>query len=115
MGSGLSRRKLDLLLALAVALLLAAPAAASPLDDAKQAGHLGEQADGYVGVRSDAPESAHELAGRINVERGDRYAEIAAKNDTSPAAVAALAGRKLLERAPSGQWVRDSSGNWRRK
>ena len=64
MGSGLSRRKLDLLLALAVALLLAAPAAASPLDDAKQAGHLGEQADGYVGVRSDAPESAHELAGR---------------------------------------------------
>lgn len=104
-----------LALSLAVALLGGFPAAASPLDDAKHAGQLGEQADGYVGVRPGAPESAHELAGEINAARGTRYAEIAAKNDTSPAAVAALAGKKLIERAPPGQWVLDSSGKWQRK
>ena len=66
-------------------------------------------------MRPGAPESAHALAGEINAARGTRYAEIAARNDTSPAAVAALAGRKLIDRAPSGQWVRDASGNWRKK
>ena len=115
MVSRISPLKLELLLALAVALLLGAPAAASPLDDAKQAGHLGEQADGYVGVRSGAPDSAQQLAGRVNAGRSERYAEIAAKNATDPAAVAALAGKKLIDRAPAGQWVRDSSGKWRRR
>lgn len=113
-AGGLAMR-LTLVLILGAVLLGGWPAAASPLDDAKQAGQLGEQADGYVGVRPGAPESAHQLAGRINSERGERYAEIAAKNDTSPAAVAALAGKKLIGRAPAGQWVRSSSGEWRRK
>jgi uncharacterized protein YdbL (DUF1318 family) len=29
--------------------------------------------------------------------------------------VAALAGAKLVERAPAGQYVMDSSGKWRKK
>ncbi|MBW2493361.1 MAG: DUF1318 domain-containing protein, partial [Deltaproteobacteria bacterium] len=29
--------------------------------------------------------------------------------------VAALAGAKLVERAPAGQYVLDSSGNWLKK
>ena len=108
-------RRLALAIALGASLLLAAPALASSLDEAKAAGHVGEQADGYLGVRPGAPQSAHQLASRINAERGTRYAQIAARNDTSPAAVAALAGKKLIERTPSGQWVRDASGNWRRR
>lgn len=104
-----------LALALVLAVLAAGPAVASPLDDAKQAGYVGEQADGYLGVRPGAPDSAHELAATINAERGTRYAEIAAANGASPAAVAALAGKKLIARAPAGQWVRDASGKWLRK
>jgi len=62
-----------------------------------------------------APPSAQPLVDRINRERAEHYAAIAAKNDTSPAAVAALAGQKLLQRAAPGEWIRDASGSWRRK
>jgi uncharacterized protein YdbL (DUF1318 family) len=99
----------------ALALLAAAPAFASPLDDAKRAGHVGEQADGYVGVRPDAPESARVLADRINAERAERYREIAVSAGTSPTAVAALAGQKLVARASPGEWVRDAEGKWRQQ
>jgi uncharacterized protein YdbL (DUF1318 family) len=75
---------------------------------------VGELAEGYVGVRPGAPASARQLADDINGKRARRYAEIAARNDTDPAAVAALAGKKLVERAPAGQWVRGAQGNWRK-
>lgn len=96
----------------AAALLGAAPALASPLDDAKRAGQVGEQSDGYVGVIPGAPASARALADRINAERAEHYAEIAAKTRTSPTTVAALAGRKLVERAAPGEWIRDADGQW---
>lgn len=99
----------------AAALLLALPAAAAPIDDAKAAGHLGEQADGYLGVPPGAPASARALADEINAQRAKHYGEIASRNGTDPAAVAALAGQKLIQRAPSGQWVRGSDGTWKKK
>jgi hypothetical protein len=99
----------------ALALLVATPAFASPLDDAKLAGHVGEQADGYLGVRPAAPESARALADRINTERAERYGEIAGKTGTSPTAVAVLAGQKLIARASPGEWVRDADGKWRQQ
>jgi uncharacterized protein YdbL (DUF1318 family) len=102
--------------ALAVASLLAAlPAAANELDAAKAAGHVGEQADGFLGVVPGAPSSAQGLVVRINEERALRYGEIAAKNKTSPSAVAALAGKKLIGRTPPGQWIRDADGKWTKK
>ena len=100
---------------LAAAFLLALPALASPLDDARQAGHVGEQVDGYLGMPPGAPDSAQEFVDRINAERGSRYAEIAAKNQTRPEAVAGVAGEKLVERAAAGEWVRDAEGNWTQK
>jgi len=115
MVAGDAPMKLIFALGLAIALLGAFPAAASPLDDAKQAGHVGEQADGYVAVRPGAPSSAQELVNQVNTGRSAHYAAIAAKNGTDPAAVAALAGSKLIARTPSGQWVRDASGAWRQK
>jgi len=99
----------------ASALLLALPASASSLDDAKAAGHLGEQADGYVGLPPGAPNSAKTLADEVNGKRSKRYAQIATKRDTSPAAVAALAGKKLVDRAPAGQWVQNAAGKWVKK
>jgi uncharacterized protein YdbL (DUF1318 family) len=105
-------RRLRIALA-AAALLLPLAAGASPLDDARRAGHVGEQADGYLGLPPGAPESARALADGINAERAEHYAEIATKNGTSPAAVAALAGQKLIERTPPGQWFRGSDGKWK--
>ena len=98
-----------------LALLAATPALATPLDDAKRAGQVGEQADGYLGVVPGAPASARALADRINAERAEHYAGIAAKTGTSPAAVAAQAGQKLIARASPGEWVRDADGKWRQR
>ena len=99
----------------AAALLLALPAVASPLDEAKAAGQLGEQADGYLGLPPGAPQSAETLRDEINGERKSRYDAIAKKNGTSADAVAALAGKKLIERTPEGQWVRSPGGEWVRR
>ena len=108
------RNSLSVALAV-VTLLIALPAAADGHDTAKAAGHVGEQADGFLGVAPGAPSSAQGLVSRINKERAVRYGEIAAKNNTSPAAVAALAGKKLVGRTPAGQWVRGSDGKWTKK
>ena len=105
------RRTLHVAVA-AAALLLALPAAASPLDDAKAAGQVGEQADGFLGLPPGAPSSARSLADQINAKRRVRYGEIAKKNGASPDAVAALAGKKLIDRTPAGQWMRGNDGKW---
>ena len=107
--------KLRAAIVLAITLLLAFPAFASPLADAKAAEHVGEQADGYLGVVPGAPASAQALVDQINAGRKSKYAEIASTNETSAAAVAALAGGKLVGHTASGLWYRDSSGKWERK
>ena len=98
------------------ALLLALPAAANEeIDNAKRSGWIGEQADGFLGVVPGAPASAGALVNRVNSGRAAKYAEIARQNGTTPAAVGALAGEKLVARARAGEWVRDASGNWRQR
>jgi hypothetical protein len=102
------------LLALLLALGLAAPAGALDLGEAKAKGLVGEQADGYVGVVAGGAE-ASALAKQVNAKRRAEYAEIAEKRGTTVEAVAALAGRKLVERTPSGQYVRGTGGGWVKK
>lgn len=92
------------------------PAGSVELEDAKGRGLVGERADGFVGVVVANPTpDVVALADSVNAKRRARYAEIAAKNGTAVDAVAALAGAKLIERAPTGQWVTDAEGNWYRK
>lgn len=99
-----------------VALALPAPAAALDLEAAKAKGLVGEKADGYLGVvAASAPADVRALADSVNAKRRAKYEEIARKNGTPVDAVAALAGEKLVARAPAGQWVTDAGGNWRRK
>src|SRR5262245_18210759 len=102
-------------LALAGAFVLAAPARALDLDGARAQGLLGEQADGYVGVVAAMPSpEVVALAEQVNAKRRAHYAEIAARNGTPVEAVAALAGKKLVESAPSGQWIKPK-GEWLKK
>lgn len=100
---------------LAGALALAAPAWALTLDEARNQGLVGEQADGYVAVvpGKSSPE-ASQLVSEVNAKRKARYAEIAARNGTPVEAVAALAGKKLIENAPSG-WMVKPNGDWVKK
>jgi uncharacterized protein YdbL (DUF1318 family) len=106
-------------LAIAAILLLVAnaPSAfADELDAAKTAGHVGERADGYLGVVStSAPASAKALVDAVNAKRRAKYAEIAKQNGTAVEAVAALMGEKLIDRAPAGQYVMGADGHWTKK
>ncbi len=108
-------RMLGALIALAFCLSAAPSLAASELDAAKAAGHVGERADGTVGlVSSSAHESAKALVESVNAARKKSYAGIAAKNGLDPAAVAVQAGKKLMGRTEPGQYVNDGSG-WKKK
>jgi uncharacterized protein YdbL (DUF1318 family) len=96
--------------------LWAAPAAAASLDQAKAAGQVGERIDGYVGVvDAGAPGDVKALVEKINAERKAKYAEIAEKQGAPVAAVAQIAGKKLIERAPKGEYVMGADGQWQRK
>ncbi len=101
---------------LACLLLLSLPAAASPLDDAKAAGLVGERPDGYIGLVSDgAPADIRGLVSSINEKRRAKYETIAKKSGASVGAVAKLAGDKLIARTAKGQYVLDAAGVWTRK
>jgi uncharacterized protein YdbL (DUF1318 family) len=102
------------LAALLLALGPPVPAAALELEQAKARGLVGEQADGYLGV-VEASAEARALAERVNAKRRAEYAEIAKKRGTSESAVAQLAGQKLVQRTPGGQYVRGSDGRWVKK
>jgi uncharacterized protein YdbL (DUF1318 family) len=91
-------------------------AEAGALEDAKAQGLVGERIDGYLGVvDSGAPGSVRSMVDQINAEREAKYAEIAKKQGAPVVAVAQIAGKKLIERAPSGEYVMGADGNWRQK
>jgi uncharacterized protein YdbL (DUF1318 family) len=96
--------------------LAALPVAAQSLDAAKAAGQIGERIDGYVGVvDANAPGDIRKLVDQVNAGREAKYAEIAAERGTSVQAVAQIAGQKLIERAPPGEYVMGADGRWRQK
>jgi uncharacterized protein len=95
---------------------LAAPAFAASLDQAKAAGQVGERIDGYLGVVDvNAPGDVRALVDQINAERQAKYKEIADKQGAPVAAVAQIAGKKLLERTPAGEYILGADGQWRQK
>ncbi len=100
-----------------LAALLVAPALAAGLNTAKNAGTVGEMANGYVGVvAGKSVDAATQRAiDEINLQRQQQYRAIAKKNNVPVNAVAALAGKKLIEREPGGRSVRDSTGAWKTK
>ena len=102
------------LVATALLLTLAVPALALDLDGARANGSLGEQANGYVGIVASPTPELEKLAADVNAKRKAHYEEIAARNGTAVEAVAALAGKKLVESAPSGQFVK-TNGGWTKK
>jgi hypothetical protein len=88
--------------------------AALTLDTAKQQGLVGERADGLLGaVAAPSPDIAA-LVERTNSERLERYTSIAAKNGTDVTQVQAIAGKKLVEQTPAGEYVM-VSGGWQKK
>lgn len=112
----LRRAFITSLLALGLfAVIPGGPALALDLEQAKAAGLVGERADGLLGAVPSAPApEIRALIDRINGDRMAEYRRIAQQNNTSPQAVMAIAGSKLIDRAPDGQFVNPGDG-WVRK
>lgn len=102
--------------AAAVLLMFSLGAFAMDLQQAKSAGWIGEQIDGYVGlVRGDAPPEVRQLVQSINDQRRQHYRRIASQQDIDVQKVELLAAEKAIEKTPPGQHVQDTAGNWLRK
>lgn len=100
----------------AVSFLPVRIASALTLEEAKAQGFVGERPDGFVGiVDPKAPAAVRALVEEVNAKRRTAYQEIAHKNGVPFEAVAALAGKKLIEKTPPGQWVMDEKGQWVRR
>ena len=83
------------------------------LGEAKQQGWLGERPDGYLGlVKPSAPSKIVEFMKDINRKRRDVYRNIASKNGTALSAVEALAGKKAIQKTPSGQFIMQPNRTW---
>jgi len=84
------------------------------IDQAKAAGSVGEQADGYVGFRNPSSDAALRAAvDATNAGRRAAYARSAADAGTSAdVAGARMFESQLLPRIQSGQWYRNAQGQW---
>jgi uncharacterized protein YdbL (DUF1318 family) len=100
---------------IAVLLAAASTAFALDLDAAKRRGLIGERPDGYVEVvGNDASPEVRTLATDVNAKRRAAYEKVARQNGAPLADVAKIAGKKLIDGAPSGIYVK-IDGAWMKK
>ncbi|MBN8605865.1 MAG: YdbL family protein [Caulobacterales bacterium] len=107
--------------AIAATLTLATPAmgqAGDPLAQARAAGQIGEQADGYLGFVPGASISA-DLRGRVeqnNIQRRQLYTRRAGERSVSVNEMAAAVACEVFERRIAvGERYRDEGGQWRQR
>ena len=106
--------------ALVGALALASPAAAQDavLNQARAAGQVGEQADGYLGIVSGAQVSA-DVRARVdqnNIRRRALYTQRATERGASVNEMAAAVACEVFQgRIAVGEHYRDEGGQWRQR
>ena len=117
----MSFRKLFVVTAAVAALGVAAGAAfaqtaaqKSMIDAAKAQGTVGEQADGYLGFRVTSSDPALTQAVTVtNSARREAYARSGqAAGTTAEVAAARMFEAQLLPRLSTGEWYRNSQGQW---
>jgi len=83
------------------------------LDQARAAGEIGEQADGYVGAVKGASGDLKARIDQINIKRKAAYTQLAEKRGVSVNEVAAATACELFQsRVGPGQFYRTESGQW---
>jgi len=84
------------------------------LQQAKQAGMVGERTDGYLGVIK-GPADAKSLVLIVNKKRLMVYRNLAKKNKISLNNVAILAGKKAIAKTAKGNYIQSAQGGWVKK
>jgi len=87
------------------------------VDNAKAAGLVGEQADGFLGFVKPASDAALKAAvDEINAGRAQIYREAAARNGVTPLAAGGAAFQTvILGKLKPGEYYRPEDGGWTRK
>ena len=89
---------------------------ASAVQAAINAGSVGEQADGYLGVKGSVGADVRAAVDAINIKRRAAYTDLAAKRGVTVQDVAASVGCTTLKnRVGDGQAYRLPDGVWRTK
>jgi uncharacterized protein YdbL (DUF1318 family) len=99
---------------IAAIVAVASSASALDFDSAKRKGLIGERPDGYVEVVGDASSDVRALASDVNAKRRAAYEKVAHQNGAPVADVAKIAGKKLIDGAPPGTYVK-IDGAWVKK
>ena len=111
---------LRLLVVAASVLAVAGPALAQTADPvveaARAAGKVGEQSDGYLGIRVPGDGDLAKRVAQINIQRRAVYTDTAAaKTGVTVVDVGAATACQLFQtRVPVGQYYRTPSGDWRK-
>jgi len=103
------------LAALAAIGLVATPALAQrdpAYAAARDAGKVGEQPDGYLGIVGDANPALQRLVDDINIKRRSIYAEKAKEKKTTLEAYSLTAGCEAISRTVAGEKYRAPDGSW---
>jgi uncharacterized protein YdbL (DUF1318 family) len=111
-------RILPLTLVVALGTLSAMPAQAqdAAVSAAKAAGQVGEQADGYLGIKGSIADAARSAVDAINIKRRAAYTDLAAKRGVTVADMAMITGCQTLSmRVTQGQIYRIGAGDWQVK
>lgn len=86
------------------------------VDTAKAEGKVGEQADGYLGVRTTVEADTRAAVDAVNGGRRQAYARSASEaGTTAEVAGTRMFETQLLPRISSGQWYRNAQGQWVQK
>lgn len=103
-------------LALVLLLTAAGVAAATPLDELRAEGVVGERFDGLVVVRAEkSSPDVKTLVERVNAERRAIYERRAAETKAEPAQVGRVYAKEIFEKAPRGTWFLQEDGQWLQK
>jgi hypothetical protein len=95
-------------------MLLAAPAYALDLQEARAAGSVGEKLDGYLAARSEAAD-VQALVETINAKRREEYARISKENSQPVDVVAKLAAAQIINGLQPGVYYQAPDGSWKKR
>jgi uncharacterized protein YdbL (DUF1318 family) len=79
---------------------------------AREAGKVGEQPDGYLGIVGGSDPVLQRLVDDINIKRRAVYAEKAKENNATIEAYALTAGCQAIARTVPGEKYRAPDGSW---
>ncbi len=103
-------------ISLIIGIGLTTPALALGVADAKAAGLVGEQPNGYLGSVSNTPRAdVRTLISSTNQKRRNVYNSRAKKAGVTLKVMEQRIGQRLIEKAPAGQYFKSAGGHWQKK